>query len=510
MKRRKLIFSSALYIGIFALCFLMLDVKCTLEKPSAPSWDVQFIIPLIDKKYTMEKFADEEKYLSIDEQTGTLNLNIDKDLDINIGSLLKVNIPGNSGWFPYGTVGEAQFDIPTSGVLIGDSARIDTGIIAFTFQNPTNSQAHIVFKMPDMFAPNGDTLTVDRDIPAQGTINIDLDISNYLFKAYTQGNTNYLRIRVNPTGPAGQQMWISWDFKDVAFASITGTFNNVTSNLDSIEVETGFPDYMKDFQVQSADLDLIMRVGLKVPTQGNIEIIFKDDEGQQISNKINIPINLPAWSGTGNRPELTYHQDITDYINGHPARIIVNGSIQAGNNTYATVSIDDPVDATVKFEAPLIMRLPSYDTKFDVDTLEIDKDTRDLIHDNLMGVKLEGVIENHLPVGAKAFILFSKDRGDSTIYDPGYTPDILESIILDSAITDGGNPAVVVTPVTSQINVELTKEELALFENPEVFFGVRLEFSGTTGLVKIRPSDYIVIKARLSASVETKFTKDDE
>ena len=55
MKRRKLIFSSALYIGIFALCFLMLDVKCTLEKPSAPSWDVQFIIPLIDKKYTMEK-----------------------------------------------------------------------------------------------------------------------------------------------------------------------------------------------------------------------------------------------------------------------------------------------------------------------------------------------------------------------------------------------------------------------------------------------------------------------
>jgi len=65
---------------ISLLLFLANLMSCSLEKPSAPSWDVDMTIPLINKVYTMAEIAEDETTLFVD-STGNVNFEVEADLD---------------------------------------------------------------------------------------------------------------------------------------------------------------------------------------------------------------------------------------------------------------------------------------------------------------------------------------------------------------------------------------------------------------------------------------------
>jgi hypothetical protein len=71
---------------------------------------------------------------------------------------------------------------------------------------------------------------------------------------------------------------------------------------------------------------------------------------------------------------------------------------------------------------------------------------------------------------------------------------------------------VVKAPGNSTWNQVLTKEnELTLFEEEEIYYGLQLIFRGTQGkMVKVKPSDYIHIRAHGSAKLRTKFPEDED
>ena len=64
---------------------------------------------------------------------------------------------------------------------------------------------------------------------------------------------------------------------------------------------------------------------------------------------------------------------------------------------------------------------------------------------------------------------------------------------------------------TSTWNQTLSKQaDLTLFEEEQVFFGVQIDFQGTQGqLAKVRPSDYIHIRAVGAAEVKADFSDDE-
>lgn len=55
-------------------------VSCSVEKPSAPSWDVDITVPLINKVYTMAEIAEDETALFVD-STGSVNFEVEAELD---------------------------------------------------------------------------------------------------------------------------------------------------------------------------------------------------------------------------------------------------------------------------------------------------------------------------------------------------------------------------------------------------------------------------------------------
>lgn len=64
-----------------AVCIATLPFfSCSFEKPSAPSWDVDVTIPMINKVYTMAEIAEDETALLVD-STGAVNFEVETDLD---------------------------------------------------------------------------------------------------------------------------------------------------------------------------------------------------------------------------------------------------------------------------------------------------------------------------------------------------------------------------------------------------------------------------------------------
>lgn len=65
---------------MLVLITMPLALRCSFEKPSAPSWDVEVAIPLISKVYTMSEIADDEDAL-VEDSTGALSFEQTSELD---------------------------------------------------------------------------------------------------------------------------------------------------------------------------------------------------------------------------------------------------------------------------------------------------------------------------------------------------------------------------------------------------------------------------------------------
>ncbi|HHS13985.1 MAG TPA: hypothetical protein ENN03_09495 [bacterium] len=477
--------------------------QCSFEKPVAPQWDVDFMIPLLRKTLTMQELADENDYLTIDDQNNNVVLMLEDSIDIDLAPLLEIPIPGGGASYPLNVQSNIDVGIPTQGILVTQQAVFESGTLTFVFQNNNNVAVTVDIGITDLFEADGTTpVTLTITVSANNSASPTIDLSGLIFKPIVSGGQNRFRMTINPAPGQTGQILIDWSFDNTAIQSITGNFNQVQANFDDIELEMDIPEFLEDFLIQTAILRLAISMGLRLPVTLHLEAIGLDKNDQVVAT-LSPPVNenIPAWNGIGQRPVAAFQQDVAAFINTKPKKIVVSGYIRAGDGSLATVSNTDPIDGTVTFEAPLIMSLPALDYEMDVDTLELDKDAREAIRDYLMRLALVGEVQNHLPFGASVTMLFSTTRGDDTIYDPAYTPDLTIPIVVTSAATSG-TPGIVTAPQQSIINVDLQKPQLALFEEPTLYFGLKFEFSSSTaGMVKVSPTDSIQVSARLEARV---------
>jgi hypothetical protein len=124
-------------------------------------------------------------------------------------------------------------------------------------------------------------------------------------------------------------------------------------------------------------------------------------------------------------------------------------------------------------------------------------------------------VENGLPLGGKVTLYFSRVRSDSTIFELDTLDNSNDHYVLPlhlrAGIATGGPPALVTTPVSSMLRVDLDSHNLPLFhENEMLFWALKMETDQTGVMVKVRPTDYLDVNAQISARVRAKFNGDDE
>lgn len=222
---------------LFGLAFMLIFSlsRCSFQKPSAPSWDVEVTVPLVSKMYTMTEIAKDESTLGIDSTTGLLELNVESELDdYTVGDQLTLdnvddvfnfdfgsfNIDSPGSEFTNGLLREIypqadaahgqtmvvppfNFTMPKKPLEAFDNfsyAIIESGYIAIQMTNNLAVQlgSPLTFEIWDAIS---DTLvtsaTTLTPVAPFASVTVQLDLSNRLM-------SNRLSVRMNGSSPGSQ------------------------------------------------------------------------------------------------------------------------------------------------------------------------------------------------------------------------------------------------------------------------------------------------------------------
>ena len=503
---------------VMAGCFF--TARCTFEKPSAPTWDVNLAVPLADKTYTMEELAGETDLLNI-EGTDQIIFSLEEDFEtFEIGEFLKLS--GAEKTFSITVpAGQSQgYELTQSDTLVlpdsivVDHALLNEGRVDVVVNNGTSYHVSIEIEIPALQF-GGNPLPLQADIiPGVNTWGLDLTGAEF-----TPGDEKFsysATVRIIPGGSnvQGGDVDITVRISDLVFGEITGRLNGVEVDFEETELDVGIPDELEGFAIGSLDLKLAMQVGFVLP-------IWVDLRLEPINPLVGSPsdIIIQEWiipSGLYGVDTLDIG-DVADFVNSQPERIRITGSFRLGDgSTSISISDTSTIRASVLFEAPMIFTLPDQTTETEPDTLEIDEDTREIIRENLRSVLLQANVENHLPFGVEVTLFFDDTRGDSLLYTPGFTPDLTIGPLVVSQSATGPDPEnpgtqVATVPTQSQLSIDLDENQVGIFDNEIIFQGTRITILGTGGeMVRVRVSDYIRIRANLSGTIRTNIPEEDD
>jgi hypothetical protein len=520
MSRTRRFWAPAILLGCLAV--LTAVNRCTFKKPVTPSWDVRFELPLIDSTYTMQKLADENpEQLSIDQAGDAIVLNVDKGPEtFTVGKFLIAGAVVNPDQYDFtgiGTIGSVQTIRDTlvmENTILVQQAEFESGKVEFTFNNQTGFTMRFEASVPSLIRDHAAVTVVFPFVPPGASFQ-SIDLANVQFEPIVSADrTNRVPYAGTMTILGGFSTGsnivdVNVKLKDVNYTSVTGWLNRTEVNIDTT-LETGIKvsDVFRGIQVNSALLQMTLENEIRFPAEFDLTLTGTAEDGRTAT------VQVPPQSVGANQSIVTNSVEFAPIANLLPKTLRLRGKALIGTSfsgSPATIRRDDKVKATVHFEAPLIFTLPPVTNKSEVDTIKMDKDARERIQKNMLEAMLIFEVENHVPLGFRLDAYFSNTRGDSTLYDaPNH--QLVRSLFIPRPAEISGSPGTVREFSVSMDTLGLSKSrgDLAVFDSPKVFFGFRFTFPGTSSMVKVRPEDYIRVRARIEATVNTDFEKDDQ
>jgi hypothetical protein len=518
-------FYSKMSTRFLSLVMLLLIFNCTFHEPNEPVWEVELFIPFIDKLWTMEELTKDIKELSIDMENEQLLLTFDKELNLHFQEqFLQVSIEsrgGSSTQYPKGVQTLDSLRVFTSGFLVQEPTDINRGTLKLLFSNPDpTNDIFIHLELLDLLEPDGVThpefdVQVGKRPPGKTYAweEINLDLQNYIFSPPVHNGENYFRFRVHPTGSTTVNTGgfsVAPEQRSFFLQSVTVELGQAIAQFDEVEIDEPIPEEFKDMSLQTVELKVPLSYNVPMPFNFFLSIQAVNPR-KGVVTPITVDKRYEATPVGVTMVDTIIIPQVAGFINSNPKIIEISGNVQLGDGTEeVTFTSDNTIEAGVIFEIPLIMKLPVDTSTTQIDTVEIEEDERDAIRDNLNQLFFDASLENHTPIAAEVYLLFSKTYGDSTLYN--HPADLTVGPIRLAQATLTGNPAVVSQASEATWTQEFTKEEIKLFsENEQVYVGTRIVFLGTAEqIAKFTPTDYLKAFGSLRARVSTKISEDDE
>ncbi len=408
--------------------------------------------------------------------------------------------------------GEARAKIPnqnfedTDYTTLGDSiivteADVSTGSISFQMQNNLPLDLDLSIKLLNFFDASGDTFQAHLSLRKGEKTNQFYDLSGFKFRPErtSEGAVVRFRWKAKAYGSGDQIVTIhandgislSVNIPKLAFSKLSGMLNQIHVNLDTMTTHLDIPKDLEGLQFGDARIALKLVNGIGFLIQPTLNILGTNTHtGKQAMLHRTITIQ-PA----GNQPSITTvvleGSEVTNFLNSLPDEISVSGSTLLGDGlTESTIRATDEISSQVTVSIPVNLKFPGQQLTLDPDSLEIDKDAQTKIQNDLNGGSFHAEIENHLPFGASATFYFTSR--DTAVYsNPEMT---IGPITLNPGLTSkNGN---VIQETSSQINISLDKEQLAVFAHPTVISGIRITLPGSgEKFVRVYRNDYLSAKA---------------
>lgn len=384
-------------------------------------------------------------------------------------------------------------------IITVTEAVIDSGSIFFTLTSSFDLDVDIKLKVPDILSPYGDTLTIPVYIPANGTFQQMILLDDYTFKPHQEQRVSFSwEAQTRDTREeivtirSGDYIRVQVELSELRFSRIKGVLNSLRRRIDPQVKEIDLPSGLKKLSFKKARLEFKIKNGVGFPIKPNLLILGRDGSGGSVP--FPIQEEIPASPGPGLFAETFIifnetNSNILDFLNLPPREVEISGEVFLGEEgVEGSVTKHDFIEAEVKVSAPLILSFLDQEIETDVNEVKIEEDTRETIRENLQSGEMILEIDNHLPVGAS--IEFCLDLVDSLVFT---SPDLVIGPVVIEPAETAPNSGKVSQTVTSETTIELTKQDLKIFENPSVFTGVRISIPATD--VEVYNTDFLRVKA---------------
>ncbi len=491
---------------IVMLAFLVLLGACEIKKPTLPNWDVLLSVPLINEKFYVSDLVDTVNIVVNENQILTLtgsgevstyafgNLNYDPDTN-----LADQNIPSG--------MNQVLDPIPfadTSGHLSIAYAAINSGIFRYRFTG-VHPSAEITLTFQNLFDSNNNPVVVTNPT-SSGWVNLDLQNMHI---GHPTDNTVIpgLLLHVNATStqaPGTPIATFSFQALDpLQFSSFKGYMNGLSIQLkdSTSSITIDYPHNVDEsitLREASLKLDIENEVGFGAVFHGSL--FAHNEAGETISvpivdnNGDNFHID-PANAAGSVTTSIEINEGIEPILQMMPDSLqIINGYFTFNSgSTIGEVNSSDRINLDYMVDAPFHFDLHEHEIVVDsIFVLDISEENRNRILNNALAADLTIELLNMLPMGASAKVYFA-GNDSIDVHDPS-----TYSFSKNASVLAATNP----NPWQA-ISLSLTKEELDVFAQPNVYYTWSFSFQELDDVtIYARTSDYIHIRSMVKARIK--------
>ena len=405
-------------------------------------------------------------------------------------------------------IDQQQFEGNDSFVL-GDSivvtqATISSGRFNLEYENHIPLNLNVDLHLQDFYDQSGQPVHVFLPIRSNENGNQNIDISGFEFKPPRNENGSIVRfswdVQVESshgefiTVTSEDNFSLDVEMPEITFTELRGILKDIRIELESFEESIDLPEGLDSLTFESARMELIVNNGIGFPIRPELKIVGSNASS---GGFVELPINQAIQAATEQPVESVIslnenNSQILEFLKVSPDQLLVDGFVVLGDGQIESdISSTDFIETSVHITVPLSLSFPSQTIKTDIDTIEIEEDVQDELRENVLSGKLFVELNNHLPLGFDVSLHFSSQ--DTSVYTNAELtigPLSLQSAQISSV---SGR---VESETPSEIVVELTQEEIAMFANREVYIGISAYLPGSNGqMYRIFADDYLNIKA---------------
>jgi len=489
---------------LFAI-FILLGA-CQIKNPALPTWDVDLNVPLINQKYFVSDLVDTVNIITDDNQILTLTGNGEVSSREFGNVFFSPDVSVDNQAVPSGTeVTQTLPFVDTAGKLTIAYAEIAGGHFRYKFAN-VNATAHIELIFQNIFHADNTPLSVSTNGANTGWVNVDLT-GLHIGQPNASSVINGLEIKLVSTSgqPVGTTIGnVSFESLQIlSFSKFRGYVNglSVTLQESSSNITIDYPhDVDESITLREARLALSIENEVGFGAQFNGRLFARNENGDTLSVAIvdDQGVNFHVDPATASGPQTTLlelHSGIEPILQLMPDSLqIIDGMFLFNSgNTVGELKNNDMLHVDYTVNAPFHFDLHPHEIVVDSTySIEVSDENRDRILNNALSADLYVELWNMLPIGADAKVFFS-ENDSIDVYDPT-TYSYYKTATINAASTPN---------VWQPVTLSLSKEELDLFAQPNVYYTWSFSFHEANNVtIYARTSDYIHVRSMLKAKVK--------
>lgn len=368
-----------------------------------------------------------------------------------------------------------------------ETATLAGGKLDLSARNSLSIPVDLTFEFPEI-TNNDVPLQVNYQLAAGSVLNQQVDLSGWTIQPNNDSVLTVVQANVAGTGEnyatidSDDEFEVDFGLNDIRLATARGVVEPTELAFDnsevSVDVPVGFDKITLDF------VELSITLNNYTNLSGDVEINLQASNGKSLQ----VTGNVDAREGNSVAISQIYSDQLADLLTPIPDHITVSGFATVGDGV-TTVDLDQSeyFSATAVISAPMAFKIAQAVVEGDKNKLTVDKDIAEgsgrLNHGNF-----KATMHNHLPLGAQLSVYIGTDS--ASLFTAPLT--VIGPLSFDAATTDINGAATNETITNSEI--ELTKYDLQVFGNRNLFVATVLELTGSNGqTVRIRAADYMAI-----------------